>query len=171
MGLVTSTTPSASNTIKLKVSKTFADNAASAINVSLFQFTGAIRIVALYDIVTTTLGNHTAPYYRVYDGSSGAEVTSSTLPPDSSSFPPGSILFKGGKTTTAAVGKSAANVNLSESATANTSTFNDLVVIAKTATTSEIRYVYSTSDSPTSGAKDFYIEIQPLSDDASIIAI
>jgi hypothetical protein len=172
MGIQISSAPFAQSNVRVVSSHVINGNNASAIKLPVFQFTGNIRIRELYGAVTTQLGaHHTAPYFDQYDGNTRIELTSSTLPPDASNYPVGSLLLAYGKAATAMLGKSATGANISQASAANLDTFQETVLTSISGGTTQIEYVYSTSDAPTVGAIDFYAVVELLDASSSFSAI
>jgi hypothetical protein len=159
--------PNAGSTILSVNSKTTNANNTTA-SLSLFSITGTIRILKLYGIVTTTLGaNHTTAYFNLYDQTTRVAITlatGSTL----SAFVAGSFVGKLGLAATAAKVQSNAAGAIIEPTTLETLDFSEFIAVKKTAAVTEVDYTYSTTDAPTSGVIQFFMEWSPLSADSAV---
>lgn len=149
---------------------TTANNATAV--VPIFTLTGSVRIIALYAIVTTTLGsNQTAAYWRLNDQGAQVDIslnTGTTV----SSMGVGSLLTRKSVATVAltADNSTAAKVTDPVAATA-TDVFMPFVVTQKVAgALTQIEYVYTTNQTPTTGAITFYAQFQPLTPTATLVA-
>jgi len=132
----------------------------ATVAVPLFTVTGAIEVTALYGVITTTLQNCTATYWRTNDGSTQNDITASSGTSLTNAIKGGIIAKKTTKGTalTLIAGTSA---QVDES-TANLPFFQPFVIQANAAATSNIEFVYTTSDTPTTGAITFYIRWAPI---------
>lgn len=143
----------------------------TTVTTQLFKVTGAVLIGKIYGVVTTTIGaNHTAAYLRINDGTATSNITSSsgaTL----SAFGVGSLLFKNNLAAGAANTMQNNQVRLSEPATRETIFFSPVVINQKISVDSFIEYLYTTTDTPTSGKIKFYVEYEPISDDGAVVAV
>ena len=132
--------------------------------VPLFTLTGSVMLTRLWGEVTTQIGtNHTIASFRLNDQTAQVYLTAvggTTL----SAIKAGSIIIKD-KLVAVAVTKldNVAGV-VSETATAGIPVFSPVVLVKKTAATTQIEYRYATTDSPTTGAITFYASYYPLSD-------
>lgn len=134
----------------------------TTVAVPLFTITGAVEVTALYGVITTALGsNFTTAFWRMNDGSTQNDITASsgtTL----SSGAVGGVIAKKALVATALTFVTAASAKVDESATANTPFFQNFVIQSNPAATSNVEFVYSTTNTPTSGAITFYIRWAPL---------
>lgn len=134
----------------------------------IFTITGAVMLTRLWGVVTTNLGsNHTAASWRLNDQTAQVYLTAvggTAL----SSIKAGSVIVKD-KLVAVALTKldNVAGV-VSESATAGIAIFSPVVVVKKTAATTQIEYRYATTQTPTTGAIKFFASYYPLSDDGLI---
>ena len=149
---------------------TSANNTTAA--VPLFTVTGSVRVIGLYGIVTTTLGsNQTAAYLRLNDQTAQVNIslnTGTTV----SSMGVGSILTRKSVATVAitADNSTAAKVVDPVAATA-ANVFMPFVVVQKVGgVLTQIEWVYSTTNAPTTGAITFYAYFQPLTADSTLVA-
>lgn len=149
-------------------SKTLSANNAAGTAVPIFRITGSVLINALYGIVTTVLGaNNTAAYFRLNDQTTQSNITVNTGV-TLSAAPAGSVIVKNGLAAAAAVLLSASQERVSEPTTLETSYFSPFVAVKKPAANTDIEFVYSTTDTPTSGVIQFFVWWLPLSADADI---
>jgi hypothetical protein len=139
----------------------------------LFRVTGTVEVTQLYAIVTTALGsNITAAHWRTNDQTATLPVSAAagtTL----SSFVAGSKLTRSSIVSVALSGDnaSAAKVRDPVAATAP-SVHMPFDVVQKTGgVNTDIEFVYTTTNTPTTGALIHYVEWQPLSDGATLVAL
>ena len=143
----------------------------ATIAVPLFTFTGDIEVTALYGVITTTLGaNNMAAFWRTNDGSTQNAITVATGTTLSGAVAGGTISKKAGVGTALTLTAGTSGQVL-ESATAGATYFQDFVLTANPAATSNIEFVYSTTDTPTTGAITFYLRWVPLSEGANVTAL
>ena len=147
-----------------KANKSLTTNANNTTSVNpLFRITGVVRVIKLYGIVTTVLGtNHTAAHWRFNDQTAQPVitlVTGTTL----SSAPAGSMITKFGLVGAALTLASAAAGVVSEPTTLETLEWSEFTLTAKAAANSDLEYVYTTSETPTSGVIQFFLEYEPIS--------
>jgi hypothetical protein len=152
-------------------SQTFTGSNAT-INVPIFGFTGIIEVRGLWGIVTTTLGaNHTASSFRINDQTAQIYLTA-VGGIDISTYTASSLIAKVGLAAAAITGKSAAVGFILEPTTLETHNFSPVIIGTKTTlTTSTIEYHYATTDTPTTGAMQFFLKWLPVSSDASIVSL
>lgn len=151
-----------------KNSKTLSANNTTA-NVPVFGVTGSIRVTKLYAVVTTVIGaNHTSPKFRLNDQTAQIDITAagSAL----SAAPVGSIVFKNGEPGTALF-VSPATAGVSGDNAALAPLFQEFFVQQKQGAATNIEYRYSTTDAPTSGVLQFFLEWEPLSADGAVTAL
>ena len=152
-------------------SKTLSANNTTA-NVALFSIAGVVRVTQLYGIVTTALGsNHTGGYFNLYDQSARVNITLSTVGVTLSSFTAGAIVMK---TALAATLATIQNNNVGaiiEPTAAETLVASEFIAVKKTAAVTEIDYTYTTTNTPTSGVIQFFVQYQALSADGAVTAL
>lgn len=138
--------------------------------VPIYTVTGQVEITALYGVITTALGNNTAAYWRTNDGSTQNNITLNTGTALTNAIVGGVISKKAGVGTalTLTAGTSA---QVAESATAGATYFQDFVLYANPLVTSNIEFVYTTTDTPTTGAITFYCRWVPLTSGSSVASI
>jgi hypothetical protein len=163
--------PDPFSTRKLSNSKTLTANNTTA-NVALFSITGVVRVLKLYGIVTTAIGsNHTGAYFNLYDQSARVNITLNTVGVTLSSFTAGAMVMK---TALAATLATIQNNNVGaivEPTAAQGVVQSEFIAVKKTAAVTEIDYTYTTTNTPTTGAIQFFIEYQPLSADGAVAAL
>ncbi len=137
----------------------------------IFHITGTVEVLGIYGIVTTDLGaNHTAAAWRLNDQSAQVNITLNTGV-DISGAKAGSSIVKKGLAAAAAVYLNNSAGRISEPTTLETMYFSPFVAVKKTAATTDIEYVYATTDSPTSGAMQFFVQWYPLSADGRVTPV
>ncbi len=141
-------------------------------DVPIFGITGSILVNALYGVVTTALGvNNTTAYWRLNDQTTQSNITVNTGT-TLSAAPVGSMIVKKDVAANALVLLSASQERVSEPTTLETLYFSPFVVQQKTgAVETNIEFVYSTTDTPTTGAITFYLGWVPLSVGATVAAL
>ena len=133
----------------------------TTVAVPIFTFTGAIEVTALYGVITTALGNCTAAYWRTNDGSTQNSITASGGTSLTNAVA-GGVIAKSALAATALTLVAGTSAQVDESATAHTPFFQNFVLQANPAAASNIEFVYTTSDTPTTGAITFYLRWAPL---------
>ena len=135
---------------------------------SIFRITGSIEVRALWAVVTTDLGsNHTAAYWRLNDQTAQIALTAAsgtTL----SSIKAGSVIVKKGLVAAALTKLDNVAGVVSEPTTLETTYFSPFVFVKKTAASTDIEYVYTTTQEPTTGVLQHFIRWLPLSADSSV---
>lgn len=143
----------------------------TTVAVPLFRITGSIECRGLWGVVTTDLGaNHTAAYWRLNDQAAQVNITLNTGT-TLSAIKAGSIITKKGLATAALAKLDNVAGVISEPTTLETTYFSPFVFVKKTAANTDFEYVYTTTDTPTSGAVQFFIRWLPLSSDANVAVI
>lgn len=139
--------------------------------IPLFRVTGSVEIRELYAVVTTVVGsNHTAAYFRLNDQTAQSDITLNTGTTISSAAV-GSLLVKKGLAGAALTLLTAAQERVSEPTTLETPYFSPFVVVAKPAANTDIEYVYTTNQTPTTGAIQFFARWLPLSAGSGLATI
>lgn len=153
-------------------SQTLVGNNTSGIAVPIFTITGTVLVNALYGVVTTALGaNNTAAYWRLNDGTVQSNITVNTGTTLSAATA-GSTIVKNGLAAAALTLISASQERVSEPTTLETLYFSPFVAQQKTGgVATNIEFVYSTTDTPTSGAVTFFAGWVPLSAGANLVAL
>ncbi|MBU6501170.1 MAG: hypothetical protein KGJ89_05385 [Patescibacteria group bacterium] len=154
----------------LSNSKTLVGSNAT-VAVPLFTLTGTVMVTGLWGVVTTVLGaNNTAAYFRLNDQTVQSNITVNTGVTLSAAAA-GSVIVKNGLAAAAAVLLSASQERVSEPTTLETLYFSPFVIVKKPAATTQIEFVYSTTDTPTSGAIQFFVAYYPLSADGDLAIV
>lgn len=169
--------PTIGELLNSKYNKAFKDQTLSGSNTTvstpLFRITGTVEITQLYAIVTTALGsNVTAAYWRTNDQTAQIAITASSGT-TISSFAIGSKLTRHSVVATAlkADNSSAAKVIDPVAATAPAVHMPFEVVQKTAAVQTDIEFTYTTTNTPTSGVIRHFVEWQPLSDGATLVAV
>lgn len=140
----------------------------TTVSVPLFRITGSIHVRRLYGVVTTVLGsNHTAAHWRLEDGTNTPAVTLATGTTLSSANV-GSIIQKKGLAAAALVLSQSDQVRISEHATSGMDPDTPFSVVQKNGANSDLVYRYTTTNTPTSGVIQFFLDWEPLSADAAV---
>jgi hypothetical protein len=147
--------------LMLSNSKTLVGTGA-AVAVPIFHVTGTVQVLAIWGNITTVLGNNTAAYWRLNDQSAQVSITLSTGTTLTSN-PVGSTIVKKGLAAAALTLLDSINGAVSEPTTLETPYFSPFVVVQKTAgVTTDIEFVYTTTDTPTTGVINFYVQYIPI---------
>lgn len=139
----------------------------------IFRITGAVRIRALYGIVTTALGsNITAAHWRSNDQTATLPISAAagtTL----SSFAAGSLITRKSLVSVALTGDNASAAKVVDPVAATaTDVAMPFVVVQKTGSVqTDIEFVYTTTNTPTSGAIKFYCIFEPITEDGDVRAV
>lgn len=134
----------------------------ATIAVPIFHVTGSCQILALWGNITTNLGaNCTATYFRLNDQSAQVNITLDTGT-DISATAAGSVFVKKGLAGAALTLLNNSAGRISEPTTLETLYFSPFIAVQKTGTTTDIEFVYSTTDTPTSGVINFYVQYIPI---------
>lgn len=143
---------------------TFVGNNAT-VAVPLFTVVGAVMCTRLWGVVTTVLGNnHTATHWRINDQTASDQVITKATGTTLSSAGAGSLIMKVGLASAALTLKSSAAGALLEPTTLETMVFSPFVVVQKVGgVQTDIEYVYTTTNTPTTGAIEFHVSYYPLS--------
>lgn len=137
-------------------------------SLTLFTIAGNIELVKLYGIVTTVLSaNHTAAHFRLNDGTNVPVLTLATGTTMSAAAV-GSIIAATALAATAVTLANGSQARVTQAAAANQIPFQGQILTAKNGATTTLEYRYTTTDIPSSGAIQFFMWWQPLSDDASV---
>lgn len=137
----------------------------------LFHVTGTVQILGISGVVTTDLGaNHTAAYWRLNDQTAQVNITLNTGT-TLSAVKAGSTIVKKGLAAAALTLLDNSAGRVSEPTTLETVYFSPFVAMKKTAATTDIEYVYTTTDTPTSGVIQFFVQWYPISADGRITPI
>lgn len=143
----------------------------TTVAVPLFHIIGTVQVLGISGVVTTDLGaNHTAAYWRLNDQTAQVNITLNTGT-TLSAVKAGSTIVKKGLAAAALVLLDNAAGRISEPTTLETMYFSPFVAMKKTAAITDIEYVYSTTDTPTSGAIQFFVQWYPISQDGRVTPV
>ena len=169
--------PTIGELLNSKYNKAFKDQTLSGNNTTvstpLFRVTGTVQVTQLYAIVTTALGsNITAAYWRINDQTAQIAIslaTGTTL----SSFTAGSTLTRTSLVSVALKGDNASAAKVIDPVAATAANIcMPFQVVQKTAgVQTDIEFTYTTTNTPTSGVIRHFVEWQPLSDGATLVAV
>ena len=160
-----------------KYNKAFKDQTLSGSNTTvatpLFRVTGTVQVTQLYAVVTTALGsNVTAAHWRTNDQTAQVDITLNTGTTLSSAAVGSTILKRALATGALTFLNASAGRVVDTSGGAGTSVLNEFMVVQKTgAVQTDIEFVYTTTNTPTSGVIRHYVEWQPMSDGATLVAV
>jgi hypothetical protein len=164
--------PIADDGLTVSKSVTFTGNN-TTVAVPIFRLTGSVEVRALYGVVTTALGSaHTVAFWRLNDQTAQSAITLATGT-TLSSAPVGSVITRRSLVSVALtlVTSAAGGVSDPVAATAP-SYFMPFEITQKTGSVqTDIEYVYTTTNTPTTGAMTFYCRYIPLSVDAQLVAV
>lgn len=154
----------------VSVSKTLIGNN-TTVAVPLFTVTGQVEIKELWAVVTTVLGsNLTATHFRLNDQTAQPVLTAAagtTL----SSLAAGSTFYKRGLVATALVAIDNAAGRVNEATAVNLDNFSPAIVTKKLAALTQVEFVYTTTNTPTSGVIQFFAKWQAKSADGNLVAV
>lgn len=143
-------------------SKTLVGSGAT-VAVPIFSVSGSILVTGIWGVVTTTLGaNNTAAYWRLNDQTAQVSITASSGTTLSAAVA-GSTIVKKDVATAALTFINASAGRISEPTTLETFYFSPFEATQKTGgIATNIEFVYTTSDTPTSGTIAFSVAWVPL---------
>lgn len=151
-------------------SKTLVGNN-TTVAVPVFGITGTVNFTALYGVVTTDLGaNNTAAFWRLNDQTAQPAITVATGT-TLSAIKAGSVIAKTGLAAAALTKIDNAAGRVNEPTTLETTYFSPFTATKKTGATTNIEFVYTTTDAPTSGVIQFFAVWMPISQDAAVTAL
>jgi hypothetical protein len=148
--------------ITISNSKTLVGNNTAGIAVPIFTVVGSVNILAIWGNITTTLGaNNTAAYWRLNDGTAQSNITVNTGT-TLSGVAAGSVIVKKDLASAALTLLNNSQERVSEPTTLETPYFSPFVAVAKAGATTNIEFLYSTTDTPTVGVINFYCQYIPI---------
>lgn len=139
----------------------------------LFRVTGTVHISQLYAVVTTALGsNITAAHWRTNDQTATLPISAAagtTL----SSFAAGSVLTRHSLVSVALKGDNASAAKVIDPVAATAPAVHmPFKVVQKTGgVQTDIEFVYTTTNTPTSGVIQHFVEWQPMSEGSTLTVI
>lgn len=162
--------PVAGPGVFIQNSKTLVGTGAATV-VPIFTVVGSVQILAIWGVVTTALGaNNTAAYWRLNDATAQSNITVNTGT-TLSAAPIGSVIVKKDLASAALALLSSSQERVSEPTTLETPYFSPFVAVAKTAVTTNIEFVYSTTDNPTTGAITFWCQYLPIGAGSRLLTV
>lgn len=130
----------------------------------IFTITGTIELLKIWGIVLVALENHTNAHLRVNDQTASDQVLSETTTLDLSDISVGAGIIKNGLAAAVLSYRSADAATILEPAVADEKSFSPVIITQKTGgIQTDIEYVYTTTDSPTTGSIQFFAGYLPLS--------
>ena len=153
-------------------SKSLTANNTTAV-VPIFTVTGQVKVTRIYGIVTTTIvSNCTATHWRLNDGSVQTNITLSSGT-NISTYTEGSFIGRIALAATAIGGKISSQCNIQDPAAATSkSVFQPFIAgQAVGGATTNIEFVYTTTDTPITGAIDFYLRWVPIAPNSYVTAL
>lgn len=137
----------------------------------VFTLTGSVEVKALWAVVTTALGtNVTAGYYRLNDQTAQSSITLSTGT-TLSAAPVGSIWARKGLVNAAISLNTSAQERVADPNAIETPYWTPCLLVGKDGALTQIEFVYTTTDTPTSGVVQHFISYVPLSTGANLVAV
>ena len=128
----------------------------------IWTITGSIYLHKLVGVVTVAMGsNHTAGHWRLEDGTNAPTVTASGSA--LSGLGVGSICFKRGIASSVMDVRNSSQTQIREAVTAGFSGLSPGILVAKNGATTNLVYRYTTTNTPTSGVLQVFLEWDPLS--------
>lgn len=152
-------------------SQTLSANNTTA-NVALFGVTGTIEVRGIWGIVTTVLSsNITAASFRLNDQTAQVQI-SAVAGVVLSSAAVGSSIVKNGLAAAAPVLINSSAGRITEPTTLETIFFSPFIATQKTgAIATNIEFSYTTTNTPATGAIQFFLRWLPISSDANVAAL
>lgn len=139
----------------------------------LFRVTGAVKINALYGVVTTALGsNITAAHWRTNDQTAQV-VISAAAGTTLSSFAAGSVITRKSLVSVALTGDNASAAKVIDPVAATApDVFMPFIVVQKTGgVQTDIEFTYTTTNTPTSGVIQHTVAWLPLTSTSNLVAV
>lgn len=128
----------------------------------VFNIVGSVYIKRIFGVVASTIGaNHTAGRLRLNDQTAQVALTNASGP-TLSGLAVGTVIAKDGVASAALTLDDNAAGAISEPASAGQELFSPIRIVQKDGASTQIEYLYATTDSPTSGAIDWFAEWRPL---------
>ena len=144
---------------------------ATTVATPIFTITGTVELVKIWGVVTTALENHTDAHLRVNDQSASDQVLSKSTTLDISDISVGAVIYKNGLAAAVLKYMTSDAGSISEPAVADEKSFSPVIINQITGgIQTDIEYVYTTTDSPTTGVMQFFAGFLPLSAGADLAA-
>lgn len=142
----------------------------TTVAVPLFHVTGTVKVLGIWGVITTDLANHTAASWRLNDQTAQVAITAASGTALTNKKVGSTIVKKDLNTAALTLLDNAAG-RVSEPTTLETLYFSPFVAMKKTGAVTDIEYLYTTSDTPTTGAMQFFVNWIPVSQDGKISII
>ena len=166
-----STIRAGNNTFLLSNSKTLSGNNTTTA-VPIFGITGDVLVKRLWATVTTVIGvNHTGGFFKLNDSTTTVNITLNTGGATLSAAPVGTTLSKTGLAAVIATVTSASVGAVLEPSAAGGLIMSEFMVLKKATGVTNIEYSYATTDTPTSGVIQFFVEYLPISANGAVTAL
>jgi len=160
--------PSLPTTLRSTIATLTGSNATVA--VPIFRITGTVHVVMLAGVVTTVLGsNNTAAHWRLNDQTAQPVITAAagtTL----SAAGVGSSLYKIVSAGSALTLLTSAAGRFQETSSSHMD-FQEFTLVEKSGANTDIEFVYTTTNTPTSGAIQFFCRYIPVSATGAVTAL
>lgn len=136
----------------------------------VFRVTGVVEVLKLWGVVTVALGaNQTDCHFRINDQTATDQIITKATTLTLNSASAGAMIAKTGLITAVAKYFSADAAVFVEPTTLQTQIFTPFIVTQKTGgIQTDIEWVYTTTDDPTSGSIQFFAGYLPLSEGAKL---
>lgn len=159
------------NTITSIKALTFTANNTTLAN-PLFRITGSIEVRRIWGVVTTVLSsNVTAAYWRLNDQTAQVDISlaaGTTL----SAAAVGGTIIRRPLASTALTYMNAAAGRVQDPPAASANTFTPFALLQKTgAINTDVEFVYTTTNTPSTGVIQFFMEWTPLSADGAVTVL
>lgn len=143
----------------------------ATVAVPIFSITGDVMVNTLYGTITSALGNCTAAYWRLNDGTTQTSITLSTGT-SLTNATPNSLIVRRLPASSALSFNSAATGTIEDPPAGTSLFFTQFCVLQKTGgIATNIEFVYTTSDTPTTGTIQFFLGWIPLTSISSVAAL
>jgi hypothetical protein len=143
----------------------------TTVAVPIYSITGTVQVLGLWGVVTTALGNNTAAYWRLNDGTNQSNISLNTGTALTSA-PAGSLIVRRLAATNALTLESASQERVQDPGGSGVSSFTEFILVQKTGSVAtNVEFVYTTSDTPTTGVIQFSLGFIPLSSDGNVTAL
>lgn len=138
----------------------------------LFRITGSIEVRGLWGVVTTVFSNNiTAAHFRLNDQTAQPAIslaTGTTL----SSAAVGSVISRGRLAATALTFIDSSAARVTEASAVNLQYYSPFIITQKTGgVQTDIEFRYTTTNTPATGAAQFFLRWLPLSTDANVVVV
>lgn len=127
--------------------------------VQVFRLDGIAKILKLWAVVTSTLGNHTNAHFRLNDLMITVPISKTTTA-TFSGHSPGSPIYRSGLAADALSTMDASTCGVIDPSAKSEVISTEVVVVKKYLATTYMEYVFDTTDLNTSGSIAFYAEYQ-----------